>query len=158
MVRSFSSLTSGWNDLMLRTITAAMPVGDIVTRKPVCVERETTILAVSKLMRGHQVGELVVTDRAKGLLVPAGIVSARDIVTRILATGLDPSVLTAGDIIWSESTGARVTDSVSETLQLLQATRRTSLPVVDGDGCLAGVVSLDDLVWALAEKAGLGSD
>jgi CBS domain-containing protein len=139
---------------MLRTIKTPTPVGDIVRRKPVCVERDRTILAVSKLMRGHQAGELVVTERTNGRLVPAGMVSARDIVTRILATGLDPSVLTAGDIIWSESTGARVTDSVSETLQLLQGSKRISLPVIDGDGSLAGVVSLDDLLWALAQRSG----
>jgi CBS domain-containing protein len=129
-----------------------MPLGDIARRDPVCVERETTILAASKLMRGNQEGHLVAIDRREGLLVPAGIVSARDIVTRILATGLHPAVMTAGDIVWSQSVGACVTDSMSETLPLLQATRREVVPVLDGNGALAGVVSLDSLLWALAEK------
>jgi CBS domain-containing protein len=137
---------------MHRIISTTMPVGDVPIRKPVCVERDATILAASKLTRGFQIGELVVTDSSGGLLVPAGIVSARDIVTRIMATGRDAGVLKAGDIIWCASTGAKLTDSVSETLQLLQVTHRSTVPVIDGDGGLARVVSLDDLVWALVDN------
>jgi CBS domain-containing protein len=137
---------------MSRVISTAMPVGEIVTRKPIWVDRDTTILGASNLMRCYEVGELVVTDELKDILVPVGIVSARDIVTRIIATRLDPTVLTAGDITWLGSNGCKVTDTVSETLQLLQTTRSNVLPVIDGDGGLTGVVSLDDLLWALAKK------
>lgn len=43
-----------------------------------------------------------------------------------------------------------MTDSVSETLKLLEATKRNAFPVVDGEGALAGVVSRGDLLSALA--------
>jgi CBS domain-containing protein len=133
-------------------ISTATSVGELATRKPTCIDRDTTILGASELMRCCQVDELVVTERPEGVLVPVGIVSARDIVTRIIATGLDPAVVTAGDITWSDSTHANATDSVSETLELLHATGNSVLPVIDGDGCLTGVVSLDELLWALAES------
>jgi len=136
---------------MSRVISTAMPVGEIATRKPICVDRDTTILGASNLMRIYQVGELVVTRQPNGILFRVGIISAWDIVTRIIATELDPTVLTAGDITWSGANGCKVTDTVSETLQLLQATRSNVLPVIDGDGGLAGVVSLDDLLWAVAK-------
>ena len=134
-------------DLMTST---SMPIGEIAMRKPICVDLNTSALAATELMRIYQVAELVVTDQADGSLVPVGILSARDIVTRIIATGLDPAVVTAGDITWSESIGAKVTDSVSDTLQLLQATKGNVLPVLDASGSLTAVVTLHDLLWVLA--------
>ena len=137
---------------MPRLIGNDMLVGDIATRNPVCIDRDATILVASTLMRVYQVEDLVVTDRRDGKLMPGGILSARDIVTRIIATQLDPTVLTAGDMMWSGPTGARVTDSASETLKLLDATKRNVLPVIDGDGGLAGVVSRGDLLSALTGR------
>lgn len=137
---------------MSRIISSQVPLAEVAMRQPICVDRDTTIQSASDLMRRYQVGEVVVTDERKGTLVPVGIVSARDIVTRIIATRLDPTVLTAGDIAWAGSSGAKVTDSVSATLQLLRETRSTVLPVIDAGGGLAGVVSVDDLLWALAEE------
>ena len=133
-------------------ISSEMLVGDVATRNAVCIDRNATILVASTLMRLYQVDDLVVTDQCEGKLMPGGILSARDIVTRVIATELDPTVLTVGDMIWSGPTGAKVTDSASETLKLLDATKRNVLPVIDGDGGLAGVISRDDLLSALAGK------
>jgi CBS domain-containing protein len=84
--------------------------------------------------------------------MPAVVLSAHDIVTRVIAMELDPTVLTAGDMMWSGPTGAKVTDSASATLKLLDATKRNMLPVVDGDGGLTGVVSRGDLLSALTRE------
>jgi CBS domain-containing protein len=135
--------------LMPREISTA--VGEVVTRYPVCVPRETTILGASKLMRICQVGELAVTEEPQGMLVPVGIVSARDIVTRIIAPGLDPAVFTTGDIAWSGAVWAKVTDSLWHTLELLQVSRTNVLPVIDVDGSLAGIISLNDVLLALGK-------
>lgn len=75
------------------------------TRRRVCVDREMTIAGASRLMRAFGVEQLVVMDTRGGEPVPIGVMSARQIVTRIVATGLEPGVLTAGDIIWSEESG-----------------------------------------------------
>jgi CBS domain-containing protein len=99
-------------------------------------------------MRSYQTSEVVVTDQPQGMLVPVGIVSAQDIVTRVIASGLDPVIFTAGDIAWSGPGHARVADTVSDALQLLQATNSTALPLIDDDGALAGMMSMDDLLLA----------
>lgn len=129
-----------------------MLVADVATRNPVCIDRNATILMASTLMRVYQVEDLVVTDQRDGKLMLGGVLSARDIVTRVIATELDPTVLTVGDMMWSGPIGAKVTDSASETLKLLDATKRNLLPVIDGDGGLAGVVSRVDLLSALTGK------
>ena len=134
---------------MPREISSA--VGEVATRHPVCVPRSITVLEASKLMCICRVGELVVVEEPQGPLMPIGIVSARDIVTRILAPGLDPAIFTVGDIVWSGGRRAKVTDSLSHTLNLLEKSRTHALPVIDDDGSLAGVISLNAVLLALGK-------
>jgi CBS domain-containing protein len=127
-----------------------MLLGTVATRRPVCIDHEATVADASRLMREQQVGELVVTERQDGVSVPAGILSSREIVTRVVAVELDASVMTVGDIMWSRRESARLTDSVPETLERLCAAEGDSLPVIDGNGRVTGVVSVEDLLQALA--------
>lgn len=122
----------------------------VARRRPVCIDREATVEAASRLMREQRVDEVVVTEKLDDKAIPAGIVSARDIVTRVVAVGLDASVLTVGDILWSGSAAGRLSDSVPETLQRLCAAGSEAMPIVDSEGRAAGVVSMEDLLQALA--------
>jgi CBS domain-containing protein len=67
------------------------------------IDREASVLEASKLMRRSGTAELLVVDEANGVIIAFGIVTATDIVTRVIAAELDPAVLTAGDIAWSEA-------------------------------------------------------
>jgi CBS domain-containing protein len=137
---------------MQRSSSHAVPLGNVPVRRPVCIDRDATILAASRLMRAQDVVDLVVTEPLDGTRVPAGVISARDIVARIVACDLDAAVVTVGDILWSRTTPGRVGDSAPETLIRLCATGTESLPVVDSNGMLAGVVSVDDLLQVLADR------
>lgn len=79
--------------------------GEIVRSNVAYVDKESSVLAASKLMRESGATQLLVTAVTDGVFVAIGIVTAGDIVTRVVATGLDPAVLTAGDITWSGSRG-----------------------------------------------------
>jgi CBS domain-containing protein len=127
-----------------------MRLARLGTRRPVCIDRDASVAAASRLMREESRGDLVVTERQGGVSVPVGVISARDIVTRVVALGLDPLVLTTGDLLWSPCVTARTTDTIPETLNRLRAADSETLPVVNTDGNLMGVVSLDDLLQALA--------
>ena len=113
-----------------------------------CVDSGMTIVVASRLMRSFQVEELVVTARWQATLIPIGIVSARDIVTRIIAVGLDPAVLTAGDIAWAGTPGGPNADP--DSLRSLLTSGGKILLVVDCNGGLAGTVLLDDLLSAFS--------
>jgi CBS domain-containing protein len=126
-----------------------MQLGMVATRRSVSIDRDATILAASRLMREQAISELVVTERQGDDELPIGILSASEIVTRVLALELDAGVLKVGDVLWSRPFVVRVTDSVAETLERLCETGSEALPVVHGDGRLAGVVCLDDLLEAL---------
>jgi CBS domain-containing protein len=134
-----------------------MRLAIVGTRHAACIDHNETVEAASSAMRAEQVDYVVVTEPANDARIPVGIISVRDIVTRVVALGLDSSVVTAGDLLWSPPAPARVSDTVPETLDRLAAVGAEALPVIDSDGKVMGVVSLDDLLQALAGSESSGT-
>ena len=97
----------------MKILQASDQGDDIINHKLAHVDREASVLEASKLMRKSGTTELLVVDNANGTLLPLGIVTANDIVTRVIAVDLDPAVLTTGDIAWS---GMAATDIASVPL------------------------------------------
>jgi CBS domain-containing protein len=94
-----------------------------------------------------------VVDRMNGgKRMPIGIVTDRDIVVEVIATGLDPAVITVGDIMAQEIVVGRESDSVLETLEIMRFKGVRRLPTVGPDGQLIGIVTVDDLLEVLAEE------
>ena len=115
-------------------------------RKTICVDRDATVLDVSKAMRRYGVQELVVAQRANGAWVAVGVVFARDIVNRVVATELDANVMTAGDIAWNGPAAvAHGAERLGRQLGVLRASERRLLPIADHGGTIAALVPLDDL-------------
>src|SRR5688500_14549524 len=129
-----------------------MPIGEICNRDTVVVKRDDTALEAAKLMRQHHVGDVIVVEERDGVTVPVGIVTDRDLVVEIMATGLDPDVITVGDIMEREV--VTVNEGVGEFeaihYRLSKTVRR--LPVVDKDNALVGILTLDDLLELLSEE------
>jgi CBS domain-containing protein len=130
-----------------------MAIGEICTRETVITTRDTTVATAARLMRHHHVGTLVVVEQMNGGKgVPVGIVTDRDIVIEVMATGLDPNAITVGDIMDQELVTARESEGVLETMQIMRYKGVRRLPIVDKDGRLVGIVSIDDLLEVLAEE------
>ena len=130
-----------------------MTIGEICTRETVFTTRETTVATAARLMRHHHVGTLVVVEEMNGgRRVPVGIVTDRDVVVEVMATGLDPNTITVGDIMGQELVTARESEGVLETMQIMRYKGVRRLPIVDKDGQLVGIVSFDDLLEVLAEQ------
>jgi len=130
-----------------------MPIGDVCVRDVVVAGPETTAREAAQLMAKHHVGNLVVVqEEPKGRVVPIGIVTDRDIVRNVVAEALDARVFTLGDL------GARELVTVSEDLGIFECMQHMRLhgirrmPVVDQDGALVGIISLDDMIQLLAEE------
>lgn len=130
----------------------AMAIGEICNREVVFAARDTTVQAAAKLMRHYHVGSLVIVDDRAGKRIPVGIVTDRDIVVEVGATELDPKVITIGDIMSPELITVPESQGVLETMEVMRLKGVRRLPVVDGDGGLAGIVTIDDLLGVLAEE------
>ena len=129
-----------------------MAVGELCIRQVVVASRDTRILDGAKLMRQHHVGDIIVIDESAGRRIPAGIVTDRDLVIEVMAMELDAGTLTLCDIMSADLITVREDEGVFQTIQLMRAKGVRRAPVVDGEGGLVGIVSVDDLLELLAEE------
>lgn len=129
-----------------------MQVGEICTREVVCANTETTVAAAAKLMRQYHIGDVIVTRDENGRRMPLGIVTDRDIVLGVVAPELSPATLTVGDIMGTELITAPETEDVFDAVQRMRNKGVRRMPIVQEDGSLAGILSIDDIIEILAEE------
>lgn len=129
-----------------------MPIGEFCNRDTVIANRNDTVGEAAKLMRQHHVGDVIVVEERDGMRVPVGIVTDRDLVVEIMATELDPAVITVGDIMEPELVTVKESVGVFEAIQYMRSKTVRRLPVVDENGGLVGILTLDDLLELLSEE------
>ena len=127
-----------------------MRIGEICVRDVITAARETPVLEAARLMRSRHVGDVVVIETGKRGPVPVGIVTDRDIVVGIIAPRIDVSRLTLGDVMGRDLITVPEAQDVFETVEQMQRHGVRRLPVIDKEGFLFGIVSIDDLVQFLA--------
>ena len=119
-------------------------------RKTVAVIQPTqSISEAAEAMRDRHVGALVVVQDE---LRPVGMLTDRDIVTRVVAERKDSTALSVADVMSTEVAVARVDDTLDRTLFAMRQRGVRRLPIVDGQGRVAGLVSLDDVLVLLSAE------
>ena len=106
-----------------------------------------TVLEAVEEMTARDVGALVVTE-GKSVV---GILSERDYVRKVVATGRVSVDMTVADIMSPKVLFIRPDRSVDEGLALMYDKGVRHLPVMDGDD-LVGVVSIKDLAGSCIGK------
>ncbi len=132
-----------------------MTAGELCNRVVVVTHPDSGVVDAARAMREKHVGCLVVVDRpAKAGGVPhvRGVITDRDIVTAIVAEGLDPAALRVEDVMSPGVVCAREGESFADLLGRLRQAGVRRLPVTAADGTLIGLVTLDDLLEHLAEQ------
>ncbi len=127
-----------------------MSVGQYCNRHVITAERTTEIREIARMMRHDHVGAIVVVERRDDAEYPVGIVTDRDLVVEVLAQNLSPEVITVGDVMSSKLLTARQDENFWRTLDRMSAKGVRQLPVVDEKGALSGILTVDDVLSALA--------
>jgi CBS domain-containing protein len=127
-------------------------VRDLATMQVVTVQPQTTLAECAQIMRNQHVGSVIVVDDKGRRDNPVGIVTDRDIVIETVAVNLDPKTLTASDVMTTPLATVSESDDILDALAKMRERGVRRLPVVDGDGTLAGIVSVDNLLEAMAEQ------
>ena len=128
--------------------TASMKtVGAVCRRDAVSAAVDAPVATVAALMRQQHVGAVVIVDAGEGTGDRVtGILTDRDLVVEVLATGLDPSTITAGDIMRRRLVTVSESSSIEEAVEAMRDNGVRRLPVVDEEGSLAGIVAADDIL------------
>jgi CBS domain-containing protein len=126
----------------------AKTVADVMTKDPVAMSSDASVVDAAKAMSDHRIGSVVVMDKDK----PCGIVTDRDITVKAVATGSDPSRTRLADICSRELAAVRPDQSVDDAVQMMKS-HDVKRVVVMTDSKLEGIVSLGDLT-----RRGIGED
>ena len=121
-----------------------MHVGEICNQEVITIGADESAQDVAMLMRKEHVGDVVVVDGRK----PVGIVTDRDLVLEVMAPGLDPADLSAREIASSPLFTIDAQDELFAAMEIMETKGVRRLPVVQSDGALLGLLTVDD-VWEL---------
>lgn len=135
-----------------------MRIKEICTKQVLTCARGATAVELAQLMRKFHVGDLVVVERRDGKPIPVGIVTDRDLVVEVLAVGIGPADVTAGDLMHGELVTVSDGESVYDAIWHMRSRGVRRLPVVDAKGALVGILSADDVArFVAAEVAELAN-
>jgi len=104
---------------------------------------DLTVRQAAQYMSTKEIGAVPVLE--KGRLV--GIFTERDLLTRVVAYGLDPATTSVGEVMTKELVVADAGDHYEVALEKMKDCNCRHLPVVEKDR-LVGVVSMRDLLLA----------
>lgn len=129
-----------------------MNVAGLCSRNVISVRRNDKVVDAARLMREHHVGYIVVIepDFAGSTVRPIGVLTDRDIVVGIVAKERDPRILLVGEVMSENPVVLDRSDSIATAVQEMRRIGVRRMPVVGSLGELIGVLSLDDVLDALA--------
>ena len=128
-----------------------MKVQDILRTKGtdvVTIGQGQSLHDAARILAEHRIGVLLAVDRNDQ---PAGILSERDIVRVLAASGSDVVETKVRDAMTEDMITAQPTDNLNEVMSAMMKNRIRHLPILN-DGKLAGLISIRDVMKAqLAE-------
>jgi CBS domain-containing protein len=126
-------------------------LGEVMTRNPVTLDVNDTVIAAARSMRDANIGDVVVLENG----AVRGVLTDRDIVVRGLAEGKNPAETLVGEVCSRELTMFVPTDAINDAVRIMREKAIRRLPVVE-DGRLVGIVSLGDLAVDREPQSVLG--
>ena len=128
-----------------------MNVKDIMTRDVQYCGPDTNLAVAAKMMWDSDCGVVPIVN-VEGRVM--GMITDRDICMAAATKTRAPASITA----WETSSGKAITcrpdDNIRAALDLMERGKVRRLPVVDEDGMLQGMLSMNDLVLAAGEHRG----
>jgi CBS domain-containing protein len=129
-----------------------MSVGRVCLREVDLAEPGESVLEAARRMEERRVGTLVIVDE---LGRPVGLVTDRDLALRVVAAGGDPRTVLVRDVLTAHPKTVTESTPIESALSLMRSGSFRRLPVVNDDGKLVGILSLDDVFGLLAEEFAL---
>lgn len=117
-------------------------IAEVIEGRPLFhVRSSDRVRDVARSMSEKNIGAIAVVDSGK--LV--GIFSERDIMSRVVAQGLNPDETTVAKVMTKEIVVGDLNEDVEDALRKMHAVGCRHLPIVD-KGNLVGIISLRDLL------------
>ncbi|MCW3134599.1 MAG: CBS domain-containing protein [Methanophagales archaeon] len=119
----------------------ALEVRDVMTPQVVTEDEETPVTKISTDMEVSGIGSVVITKEGK----PIGIITDRDIATKVIMKNRRPSEIRAKEIMSSPLTTIEPDASIEKACELLAEKSIRRLPVIEDDK-LVGIISVRNIL------------
>jgi CBS domain-containing protein len=126
-----------------------MTIESLARREVITGSPDDPVFELAATMRDEKIGSVVITD---GDETPVGIVTDRDLTTKVLADRTDPDDVTAKDVMSAELRTIPHDAGFYEATELMSKHGVRRIPVTDADGRLSGIITADDLSELLADE------
>lgn len=119
----------------------SLKLEDVMVENVITVGERATVKKAVELMNKHDIGCLIVMKKEK----PAGIVTERDMLKRVLLEPKDPEKIKVSEIMSKPLVVGKPQMGIEDAVKLMFRRNIKKLPVTDNDH-LVGLVTLTDLV------------
>jgi len=119
----------------------SVKVGQVMTKKVVSIDTSMTAIEVARLIAEQKVEGFPVVEKGE----PIGIVTGWDLLTKVVAKGLDPNKVKARDFMTSSPITCSPDHSVLEAAKLMAKYGIKRIPVIKGNKVI-GILTPYDIV------------
>ena len=120
-----------------------MKVADIMAKPPAYCSPQTNLAAAVEILWRQNCGILPIVDCEEKVV---GLVTDRDICVALGTRNRLPSDMTVGEVTSGKVIACRPDDDIRGALATMAEAKVRRLPVIDAEGKLQGVLSVDDVV------------
>lgn len=120
-----------------------MNVQAIMTSSPFFATRQATVSEIAKIMAEHEIGVVPIVDEAHRVL---GILTDRDVCKAIATTNCAACEIPALGLASKPVITCEPEEELESALKTMRHYHIRRLPVVDKEGKLQGILSIDDVV------------
>ena len=124
-----------------------MQINEIMNKELYLIDSNATIMDACKRLYRKKIGSLIVVD--KGVLI--GIITERDIISRVVILDKDPKVTKVEDIMSKEVITIDQNKTVEEASKIMSQHNIKKLPVTSETGGLVGIITTSDVSRVLSE-------
>ncbi len=126
-----------------------MSIRNVCVRAVDVAKPDESAWQAAERMHQRSVGTLVVVNDDQR---PVGIVTDRDLVERVISPNRDASSTSISDVMTTDPRTVTEDDSIESALLIMSADECRRLIVIDDDGRLGGLVSMDDILKKIIEE------
>jgi CBS domain-containing protein len=119
----------------------AESIRDVMTENPCAIDGAKSVAYAAKMMRDEDVGVAPIVEGDKLI----GVLTDRDIATRVVAEGKEPDQTTAREVASKNVVTIDPQQDLDEALRLMAQHQVRRIPVVEEDGRLVGVLAQADV-------------
>lgn len=125
-----------------------MTLAECCSKDVVMASPESSVVEAARLMEERNVGSIIVTEEER----PVGIVTDRDITLRVIAQGKKPEETTIRDVMTPDPVTLNGNMEIFEAIEYVTREGIRRLPIVESDGRLVGIITLDDVIGILGKE------